>query len=199
MRVIITRRGVFWSQNLDVLLTSPSPDFPLSDQMKHFCSLRWDSSHLSRRRIAGQHKIPSLIVKACLFHPTFAWSLNPPFPGSLGIDWLWAANQLCFILAGLLGKLMNPDLTLYHEALISIHLWKFNMCVGSEKTREGRRDSLALQLQTRNEPNAGPHTSASSGHLGLKSCMYFGSSFPKWPLNLGNKWNKIKIYLSSLL
>lgn len=81
------RRGVFWSQNLDVLLTSPSPDFPLSDQMKHFCSLHWDSSHLSRRRIAGQHKILSLMVKACLFHPAFAWSLNPPFPGSQGIDW----------------------------------------------------------------------------------------------------------------
>ena len=139
---------VFWSQNLDVLLTSPSPDFPLSDQMKHFCSLHWDSSHLSRPRIAGQHKILSLMVKACLFHPAFAWSLNPPFPGSQGIDCLWSANQLCFILAGLLGQLMNPDLTLYHEALISIHLWKFNMRVGQEKTGEGRRDSLALQFQT---------------------------------------------------
>lgn len=114
----------------------------------HFCSLHWDSSRLSRRRIAGQHKIPSLMVKACLFHPALAWSLNPPFPGSLGTDSLWAANQLCFILAGLLGKLMNPDLTLYHEALISVHLWKFNMRVGPEKSREGRRDSLALQLQT---------------------------------------------------
>ena len=91
------------------------------------CSRHWESSCLPRGRMAEQHKIPSPMVKTCLFHLAFAWSLNPPFPGSrLGTDWWWAANQLCFVLAELLGKLMNPDLILHHEALISNHLWKFN-------------------------------------------------------------------------